>query len=182
VAALGKQATELGALAAERGMNAPALAREDRLGGLVQAFSRMCVMHQRLNRLLAAAPVTPITEEIARLERDLKQETDPAVRSSLTEAVQLGRRRLRQQGQIETRRRALGVKMGTLESSFEYLRSHLLGGGSENELLVEIDELLAGANAPLTSVTHTGSFSPLPRPERATPPSARHTVLGLGDP
>src|SRR6185295_2154643 len=145
-----------------------------------------CILHQRINRLIAAAPVAPITEEIARLERDLKQETDPAVRASLTEAVQLGQRRLRQQGQLESRRRALGLKMSTLETSLEFLRSHLLGGGSEAELLVEIDELLAGANAPLTSVTHTGSFAAI-KPaasssERATPPASRHTVLGLGDP
>jgi hypothetical protein len=184
VAALGKQATELGALAAERGMNAAVLGRESHLGGLVQAFTRLCVLHQRLNRLIAAAPIAPITEEIARLERDLKQETDAAVRASLTEAVQLGQRRLRQQGQLESRRRALGLKMGTLETSFEFLRSHILGGSTESEVLVEIDELLAGANAPLTSVTHTGTFSPLKgdQSSRPTPPSSRHTVLGLGDP
>jgi hypothetical protein len=183
VATLSKQVGELTALAGERGLNAAVLGSEDHLGGLVASFKRLCVLHQRLNRLIATTPVAPINDELARLEREAQREPDPAVRASLTEAMHLGQRRLRQQAQLEARRRAVGVKLGTLETSVEFLRSHIQAGTPEPNLVAEIAEIVSTANAPLPSTTQTGSFTPIKVLSEGAkmPPPARPRLVGLAD-
>jgi hypothetical protein len=180
VATLNKQIGELVTLAGSRGLDADMLGRDEHLGGLVVSFKRLCVLHQRLNRLIAAAPVGPINEELARLEREAQREPDAAVRASLSEAMHLGQRRLRQQAQLESRRRAVGVKLGTLETSGDFLRAHIQGGTPAPDLVAEIATILTTANAPLPSTTQTGSFTPIKvLPDRAHTP--RPTLVGLAD-
>ena len=138
---------EIRRLSRERGID-PRLfdAPDDRLELLVGSFVKMAALHQRLSRFVADASPVHLEEEIVRLGQALADEKDPAVRLSLRQALTLGQRRLKQHEQIESQRRALGVKMGTLEMSFDYLRSHVFSGSPAQELATEMQELVAGAS------------------------------------
>ena len=138
---------EIRRLARERGMD-PRLFQgpDDRLELLLTSFVKMAVLHQRLSRFVADGSPNHLEEEIVRLGQALADEKDPAVRLSLRQALTLGQRRLKQHEQIESQRRALGVKMGTLEMSFDYLRSHVFSGSPPQELAAELQELVAGAS------------------------------------
>jgi hypothetical protein len=120
--------------------------RGDRFDLLVLSFVKMASLHQRLSRFAAEGSPASLEEEIVRLGQALGDEKDPAVRLSLRQALTVGQRRLKQHEQIESQRRALGVKMGTLEMSFDYLRSHVLSGNPPQELASELQELIASAN------------------------------------
>jgi hypothetical protein len=145
--ALQNMAQEIRRLARERGID-PRLFNgpEDRLEMLLGAFVKMAALHQRLSRFASDGGPNHLEEEIVRLGQSLADEKDPAVRLSLRQALTLGQRRLKQHEQIDSQRRALGVKMGTLEMSFDYLRSHVFSGSSPQELAIELQELVAGAN------------------------------------
>jgi hypothetical protein len=144
--ALQDMSREIRRLARERGMD-PRLFEgpEDRLEVLLASFVKMAALHQRLSRFVADGSPNHLEEEIVRLGQSLADEKDPAVRLSLRQALTLGQRRLKQHEQIESQRRALGVKMGTLEMSFDYLRSHVFSGSPAQELAIELQELVAGA-------------------------------------
>lgn len=138
---------EIRRLARERGVQHGLFeGPEDRLEILFASFVKMAILHQRLSRFVADASPNHLEEEIVRLGQALADEKDPAVRLSLRQALTLGQRRLKQHEQIESQRRALGVKMGTLEMSFDYLRSQVFSGSSPQELAGELQELVAGAS------------------------------------
>ena len=182
IADLGKHAGEIGRLADELGVPPEVLAQGDRLSGVMRAFTRMAVMHQRLARLVQEAPASPpIGDEIKRLEREMAAETDDLVRLSLAQAIALGQRRLRQHEQIDSRRRALSVKMNTLEMSLDYLRSHLLGGGEPAELVVEIDQVLRNAGSIISTGTDADLAADPEDGPRRTATLPRQTVIGLGE-
>jgi hypothetical protein len=145
--ALQSMADEIRRLARERGIDPRLFAGpDDRLEMLLASFVKMAALHQRLSRFVADGSPNHLEEEIVRLGQSLADEKDPAVRLSLRQALTLGQRRLKQHEQIESQRRALGVKMGTLEMSFDYLRSHVFSGSAPQELAIELQELVAGAN------------------------------------
>ena len=144
---LRRLAAQIRHFANERGIDHRVLANpEDRLELLVVSFVKMAALHQRLSRFAAEASPGHLEEEIVRLGQALADEKDPAVRLSLRQALTVGQRRLKQHEQIESQRRALGVKMGTLEMSFDYLRSHVLSGSPPQELAGELHELMATAS------------------------------------
>jgi hypothetical protein len=145
--ALQTMAGEIRRLGRERGID-PRLfdGPDDRLEMLLASFVKMAALHQRLSRFAADGAPNHLEEEIVRMGQALAEEKDPAVRLSLRQALTLGQRRLKQHEQIESQRRALGVKMGTLEMSFDYLRSHVFSGSPPQELAMELQELIAGAN------------------------------------
>ena len=145
--ALQAMATEIRRLSRERGID-PRLFEgpDDRLGVLLGSFVKMAVLHQRLSRFASDGSPNHLEEEIVRMGQALADEKDPAVRLSLRQALTLGQRRLKQHEQIESQRRALGVKMGTLEMSFDYLRSQIFSGSPPQELAAELQELVASAN------------------------------------
>jgi hypothetical protein len=148
VKTLHAMADEIRRLSRERGFDTRLFGGpgEDKLAVLIGSFVKMATLHQRLSRFVADGGPMHLEEEIVRLGQALADEKDPAVRLSLRQALTLGQRRLKQHEQIESQRRALGVKMGTLEMSFDYLRSHVFSGSPAQELAAELQELVAGAS------------------------------------
>ncbi|HEY0707331.1 MAG TPA: hypothetical protein VGG33_11065 [Polyangia bacterium] len=145
VAALADLSRAIRSLAVERGFSRSLGGEGDRLTELLRAFTQLAAQHQRLSRILAETPTAPIAAQVTGIEAALAQERDETVRLSLSRALALGNRRLKQQVRTESQRRAIGVKLKTVEMSFDYLRSHILAGGSEPELHEEIDQVLATA-------------------------------------
>jgi hypothetical protein len=170
VEALAAMVAEIRTLAAERGLD-PTPFDDDGLGSLLGAFKRMAVMHQRLTHYLAEVPAIRLTEERQRLEGLLAQESDQEARASLAQAIALGQRRLVHHERTEGRRRALETRMDTAERSLVYLRAHLVGGGTEEELRDDVEEVLASA-----VVNPVAARS---APAASVP---RETAIGLGKP
>lgn len=139
--------SEIRQLVAERGLDR-AFAEDSRvkLEALVGAFARMSTLHQRLTRFLTDTPTAPLEQDVLRLGQALGEETDPAVRLSLRQALSLAQRRLKHHEQIENTRRALDIKMSTLEMAFQHMRSQAYGGSSEAELSGEVEELVSGSS------------------------------------
>jgi hypothetical protein len=145
IATLGELSRRIRALASERGFSRSLGGEGDRLSDLQRAFTQLAAQHQRLSRILTETPTAPIAAQVTGIEAALAQERDETVRLSLSRALALGHRRLKQQVRHESQRRAIGVKLKTVEMSFDYLRSHILAGGSEADLHEEIDQVLATA-------------------------------------
>jgi len=170
VGTLARLEAEIRRLVSERGLDR-AFAEDSRLKleALVGAFSKMSALHQRLVRFLTDTPTAPLEQDVLRLGQALAEETDPAVRLSLRQALSLAQRRLKHHEQIENTLRALDVKMATLEMSFHHMRSQAYGGGSEVELGAELEELITGSSflphleaetgAALTRTRFTGSMA-----------------------
>jgi hypothetical protein len=115
-----------------------------KLGQLMHSFLKMAAVHQRLSGYLEANPATELERDIAHCQRGLKTEQDPRVQSSLRQALSLAQKRLRQYQQILGAWKALSVQMDTLEKSFDYLKSHILGIGTGDQLTAELDNLVTG--------------------------------------
>jgi hypothetical protein len=148
-AELDRVSAEIQSLAGEnKGLETSLLATEmSKLGELLHSFLKMCATHQRLTRYLEGNPISDVERDIARCQRALKQEEDPRVQSSLKQALSLGGKRLRQHTQIEGAWKALSVQMDTVEKSFDYLKSHILGIGTQEELAQELDNLVTGVSS-----------------------------------
>src|SRR4051812_36821231 len=144
--ALHRTSEEVQALARENKGIEGALLQDElaKLGHLLHSFLKMAAQHQRLSRYLNANPASDVERDIARCQRALKQEPDARVQQSLKQALSLAQKRLRQQDQIQGAWRALSVQMDTVEKSFDYLKSHILGIGTREELAQELDNLVTG--------------------------------------
>jgi hypothetical protein len=146
--ALHRTSEEVQALAREnKGIEFTLLQEElTKLGHLLHSFLKMAAQHQRLSRYLNDNPLSDVERDIARCQRALKQEPDSRVQASLKQALSLAQKRLRQHEQIEGAWRALSVQMDTLEKSFDFLKSHILGIGTREELAAELDNLVTGVS------------------------------------
>jgi hypothetical protein len=144
--ALQRTSEELQVLAREhKGIETTLLQEEmSKLGQILHSFLKMSAQHQRLTRYLGDNPISDVERDIARCQRALKQETDSRVQSSLKQALSLAQKRLRQHEQIQGAWRALSVQMDTLEKALDYLKSHILGIGTREELAQELDNLVTG--------------------------------------
>jgi hypothetical protein len=156
--ALRKMADEIQELAREnQGLETSLLQKEmAKLGQLLHSFLRMSANHQRLQRYLSQNPLSEVERDISRSTRALKQETDPRVQASLKQALALAQKRLKQNQQVEGAWKALSVQMDTLEKSFDYLKTHIMGIGNGAELTEELDNLVSGVStvAELEASTH----------------------------
>ncbi len=143
-------AVDLRNLLRERGIAATVLGAtprsEDLLDQLIAAFVKMSFLHQRLSRFVADANPAELTADTERLTQALASEKDPAVRLSVRQALTLGQRRQKAQETIDAQRRALGVKMNTLEMAFDFLRSQAFAATPAQELAAELQEMVGGAN------------------------------------
>lgn len=144
--ALRVMSDEIQSLAREnKGLEATLLQDEmAKLGQVQYSFLKMAGSHQRLSRYLQDNPVSDVERDIARCDRALKQEKDPRVQASLKQALALAQKRLRQHERIEGAWKALSVQMDTLEKALDFLKSHILGIGSREELSAELDSLVSG--------------------------------------
>lgn len=144
--ALRAMATEIRKLAAENQGLETALIQDEmaKLDQLLDSFLRMATAHQRLAAYLEQNPGPDIEREIASDQRQLRQESDTRVQGSLKQAISLAQKRLAKNEQIEGAWKSLSVQMDTLEKSFDYLKSHILGIGTREELAAALDDLVSG--------------------------------------
>jgi hypothetical protein len=118
-----------------------------KLDQLLDSFLRMATAHQRLAHYLKENPSSGVERDIAQGQRALRQEDDPRVQASLKQSLALAQKRLAKHEQIEGAWKALSVQMDTLEKSFDYLKSHILGMGNREELAAALDDLVAGVSS-----------------------------------
>jgi len=144
--ALVEMGREIQTLAADNKGLETALIQDEmaKLEQLVYAFVKMATAHQRIGRYIADEPAARIEREIAQAQRALRQEQDERVQVSLKQSLSLAQKRLAKHQQIEGGWKALGVQMDTLEKSFDYLKSHILGIGTKEELAAALDDLVNG--------------------------------------
>ena len=147
--ALRAMVTEIRKLAAENQGLETTLIQDEmaKLDQLLDSFLRMATAHQRLTAYLEQNPGPDIEREIAGDQRALRQETDTRVQASLKQAISLAQKRLGKHEQIEGAWKSLSVQMDTLEKSFDYLKSHILGIGTREELAAALDDLVAGVSS-----------------------------------
>jgi hypothetical protein len=145
-ATLRQLVTEVGQLASENKGIETLLLRDEmaKLGQILLSFLRMATMGQRLRDYLRDNQGSDIENDIARAQRALRSEGDPRVQASYKQALALAQKRLRQHDQIENAHKALVVQMDTLEKALTYLKSHIVGIGSRDELAQELDGLVLG--------------------------------------
>jgi hypothetical protein len=161
-------ANEIKGLAAENQGLETALIQDEmaKLEQLLFSFLRMATSHQRLSRYIADNPASSVEREIAHAQRALRQEEDPRVQASLKQSLALAQKRLAKHQQVEGTWKSLSVQMDTLEKSFDYLKSHILGIGTKEELAAALDDLVNGvasvselesSTAELTNELHAGA-------------------------
>jgi hypothetical protein len=145
-AVLRQLVAEVGQLASENRGIETLLLRDEmaKLGQLLLSFLRMATMSQRLRSYLENNVGSDIEQDIARAQRALRSESDPRVQASYKQALALAQKRLRQHGQIENAYKAIVVQMDTLEKALTYLKSHIVGIGSRDQLAHELDGLVLG--------------------------------------
>jgi hypothetical protein len=172
---------EIRRLVVDRGLDPSPLDREGRgLDAMLLVFVKIATLHQQLDQFAGAGSTGHVEQELMRLGQALADEKDMSVRLTLRQALTLGQRRLKQHEQIDSQRRALGIKLSTLEMSFDYLRSHVFGGSSAEELALALDELAAGASfLPAAEAEVHASIAKLQSPVTRTVTGAQ-LVTGQG--
>jgi hypothetical protein len=118
-----------------------------KLGRLLHGFLQMAVVQQRLGIFLENDDADDIEHDIRNAENQLRVEKNREVAAGLRQSLGLAQKRLQQHTRINDMHRLLGVKMDTLEKSFAFLRSHILGVGTREELAQEIDDLIVGVES-----------------------------------
>jgi hypothetical protein len=113
------------------------------LEALLTAFTEMAMLHQRLSSFTKHAKPAQLEEEIVGLGQSFATEQNSSIRFLLSQALSMAQGRFEKQEQLESQLRMLSVKMGTLELSLDYLRSHIFGGRSEQALAGDVAQLLA---------------------------------------
>jgi hypothetical protein len=116
-----------------------------RLHALLSGFAALVSAQQRLAKLMGAGGAEAAESELAQLTLALADEKDSTVRISLRQAVALAHRRLKRFAQVESMRRDLMLKMSTFDSSVEFVCTQVRGGESEDQILLAITEIEAGA-------------------------------------
>ncbi len=119
----------------------------NKLGGLLNSFLQMAILHNRLSVYMASNSETDIQRDINRCDQALSVEKDRDVRLTLQQSMALAQKRMKQHTSIESTFKVVSVKMDTLEKSFRYLRSHVLAMGKDEELTEEIDGLILGVQS-----------------------------------
>ena len=145
-----------------------------KLDQLLDSFLKMATSHQRLGRYLQENPSSAIEREIAQAQRALRQEEDARVQSSLKQSIALAGKRLGKHEQIEGAWKALSVQMDTLEKSFDYLKSHILGIGTREELAAALDDLVVGVSTASELDTSTADIHEELRAAAASQLAAGH--------
>ena len=147
--ALRAMVTEIRKLAAENQGLETTLIQDEmaKLDQLLDSFLRMATAHQRLASYLEQNSAADVEREIADDQRALRRESDPRVQASLKQAISLAQKRLAKHEQIEGAWKSLSVQMDTLEKSFDYLKSHILGIGTREELAAALDDLVSGVSS-----------------------------------
>jgi hypothetical protein len=136
-------AADIRRLARERDLEAALVhGGQDGLQTPVLAFARMAALHQRLSGIVGRSDPAQLEEEIMGLGQSLSREQDASVHFLLSQALTVAQGRLQQQEQLGSHLRGLGVRMGTLEMSFDYIRSYIVMGKPEKDLTAEVAQLI----------------------------------------
>jgi hypothetical protein len=145
-----------------------------KLGQLLNDYLQMAVVHQRLSRYLDTTSSADIDRDISSCEDQLKSETNLEVQASLRQNLALAEKRQKQHDRIDASHKALTVKIDTLEKSFEFLKSHILAIGSQEDLRDQLDSVISGiSSAELFSSETDDLLADLPRPRAAVAAGTR---------
>ena len=117
--------------------------KENRLESLLSAFVKMSALHQRLSRFVGNTTPSQLEQELLGLGQSLSARRTLRCVSCCNRRCRSPSAASRQQETLDNQLRLLGVRMGTLEMSLDYLRSHVFGGRSEQELSAEIEQLMS---------------------------------------
>jgi len=172
---------EVQALAREnKGLETALIADEmAKLEQLLHSFLKMATGHQRLAHYMRENSVADVEAEIADTSRRIKRETDHRVQASLKQSLALAQKRLEKQQQIEGACRALAVQMETVEKSFDYLKSHILGISTHQELSAALDDLVSGvASVSELDTLSTDDLTDAPRAAPAVTAARAATTAG----
>jgi hypothetical protein len=176
--AAGAALMELSRACNERGQ--PELTRQvdARLPTLLSAFAALLSAQQRLAKLMGAGGAEAAETEVMQLTAALADEKDSAVRISLRQAVALANRRLKRFSQVESMGRDLTLKMATFDASVEFVRTQARGGETDDQLLLAISELQAGArfdaHSEIEATRALGDRRPLSRVDPVAPSPDAH--------
>jgi hypothetical protein len=110
-----------------------------RLRPVVQAFSNVCAIHQRLRGVAGRAPIQEISAEVASLHQALASETDLGVRASLRRALNVAERRIKQFEANDAAVRSLELALQTMQKSLAMLKEGAAGLSSGPEICAELD-------------------------------------------
>lgn len=143
--AAGGALMELSRACTERGQPELTAQIHPRLSALLAAFAALLAAQQRLAKLMGAGGAEAAEGEVAQLTAALADEKDSAVRISLRQAVALAHRRLKRFSQVESMGRDLTLKMATFDASVEFVCAQVRGGESDDQILLAIHEIEAGA-------------------------------------
>ena len=124
-------------------------------------------------RFVGDANPNQLEHELVGLGQSVSAEKDASVRFLMQQALSIAQRRFEQQEQLGGQLRLLGVRMGTLEMSLDYLRSQIFGGRSKQELSAEIAQMVGNlsflVDAESEVNTSVGRVTTDRRPRDSTP-------------
>jgi hypothetical protein len=115
----------------------------DKLGQMMHSFLSMSTLHQRLSFYLRDNQADEIHRDIERCEASIRRERSPDVLEGLEQNLNLAQKRLRQHDKILASQRLLSIKMDTIEKSFRFLQTQILGISKHEDLSKELNDMLS---------------------------------------
>jgi hypothetical protein len=115
----------------------------DKLGQMMHSFLSISTMHQRLSSYLRDNQDDEIHRDIERCEAAIRRERSPDVLEGLEQNLNLAQKRLRQHDKILASHRLLSIKMDTIEKSFRFLQTQILGISKHEDLSKELNDMLS---------------------------------------
>jgi hypothetical protein len=119
----------------------------DKLGQMMFSFLSISTLHQRLSNYLRENEEDEIQRDIDRCEAAIRGERSPDVLEGLEQNLNLAQKRLRQHEKIMATCRLLSVKIDTIEKSFRFLQTQILGISKHEDLSKELNDMLEGLGA-----------------------------------
>lgn len=116
----------------------------DKLGQMMYSFLSISALHQRLTGYLRENQQSAPQQDIDRCEASLRRERSPDVIAGLEQSLRLAQKRLRQHQKIAATHRLLSIKLDTIEKSFQFLQTQILGISKHEDLSRELNEMLSG--------------------------------------
>jgi hypothetical protein len=109
------------------------------------AFLGLCLLQERVARLIEEASQQGSEQEIARLSQAFAIEKDLGMRLTLRQTINLLQRKLEQQAHMADLLRTVELKLTLMEQSVTHIRSQRLSLTAPQELAREVREPLAQA-------------------------------------
>jgi hypothetical protein len=119
----------------------------DKLGKMMHSFLSISTLHQRLSNYLRETHEEEILRDITSCEAAIQRERSPDVLEGLEQNLGLAQKRLRQHQKVMATHRLLSIKADTIEKSFRFLQTQILGISKHEDLSKELNDMLSGLGA-----------------------------------